>query len=349
MLIYGFLLRRTNRFSWGIQMFNILKELTKTIDTVIVLGAQNIRYILKTDLEGDAVIAYRDRNGINECRILLPVDLGKRVEHGIPKECIVVRYSYDIVSDDGYVIGRTFRDIAIGFLKSFIKPGEEIGIPFAYTDAAIFTALSRFWRLRDISRELRVFRAKKTLEDLNTINEIHIHVRKVLDKIVDVDRDVDGYLVANECFKELIRSADGVYVEPFYVSKDMISIRLSVKKGMFRIGYRWSIPLEKAVKNRVANISNVIEKVVRSISFKPRCLELVRTIRSYLRDLGLTKVKVEVCGIGTEECEYPSTSDCLYDDVDLVDGMAIKTEVILDNLIYLPKLLIIKDGRIEVI
>lgn len=323
-------------------MLDILQTLAKSTDVVIILGAPNIRYTLRIDLDSDAVVAYRGTT--NECRILVPIDAKEYVRQYIPSKCILIAYSYSVVPTQDYVIGRSFGEIVLGFLKSFVKPYEEVGVPFAYITAPLFLVLSKYWKPKDITRELRIIRSRKTSEDLDTIIKMHTTVKKTVNEIC-----VDGYQVAiDKCFKELTNVVSGIYIELMHISKGFASLYMRFKKGILRFSYRWSVPLEKNVEKLVNSVNNAVERSAKDIMIGSRCLDVVRLVRSYSQAYGIEGIEIDVCGIGTEECEYPSIPECIYEDTIMENNMVMKIEMAISKAVYIPKLFVIKDNMVEV-
>lgn len=334
------LFRLTERSSLGTYMFEILNILARDIDNIIILGEPNIRFILRLDIDNNIVIGYK--SGTRECKILVPINAKEYLEKHIPKECTIVAYSYTISPDYDYIIGKTFSDILIGFLKSFVKPSEKIGIPIRYSDTYTVLALSKYWNIKDLSKELRLLRSRKNNRDITLLRELHSMVKGIITEVSKEDINT----IAEKCFERLINIVNGVYIEILHTLKSFISMYLYIKKDIYRISYKWSIPLNKEANDLVHNVDNGINKVAKDIGIKPYCRNLVKTIKSYISFS--EPLDIEICGIGTEECEYPSISECVYNDIILENGMALKVEISLGKKIFLPKLLIFKDDLVEV-
>lgn len=320
-------------------MLNILKDLTKAVDVVIVVGPPNIRSLLGVDVEDDAAIIYR--GSTNECKIIASVSAKKYVEQVAPRECTIIAYSYDAHPIHGYALGKDFRNIVLGTLKSIARYSEYIGVPITYVDALMYSTLSKLWKIVDISRSVRVIRAKKKCDELDMFINVHGMIKKVLDECRKL-----GQHILDDCFMKLLAMFDGVYIEPLATTRNTYSLHLKAKKGIYRFSYRLAIPLDKDAENLISNINSNLEKVLKSYYTK-QCVNLIKTIKTHVQ-YHATRVSLEVCGIGTEYCEYPTTSECLYEEVYFTNGMAIKIEVGANEIVFIPKLIVIKDSKVEV-
>lgn len=321
-------------------MLNTLKDLANVVDVVVVVGAPNIRYFLGVDVEDNAVIIYR--GSTSECKVVVPVNTRKHVEQVASRVCTVIAYSYDVYPDHGYVLGRDFYTIVLSTLKTVAMRDEGIGVPIAYADALLYSALSRFWKITDISRNIRITRAKKKHDELNMFIDVHNMIKRTTD-----NQHKKGQQVVEEYLKRLSTNFDGIYIEPLISTENYYSLRLGIKRGIYRFSYRLTIPLSEDSKNLISNMSNGLENVLKDRYINP-CASLVKSIKTQMR-YGTTKVShVEICGIGTEHCEYPTTSECLYEDTYLTDGMAVKIEVAIDGTVFIPKLVVIRNGKAEV-
>lgn len=328
---------RQKRF--GATMIEQLKNLSKVVDVVGTFGSPNVRYLLKSSIEEDAMILYR--GSTNECKVLVPFNAKKIVEHIVPKNCVIVYYSYDTINSYGYVLCRNFRDIALSVIKSFAKQGEDIGVPLLYIDAALYSILLKYWRIKDISKDIRIIKSKKNDEELNTLINIHNSVKYSLNYCKNEAPDLLN------CLSSCLHSKHyGVYLEALSKSDNLITLRVLIKKDILIVSYRWSLPLSKEAEDIITNINNTIEGI--SKNFYPRkCGDLIKNIGIQLHNQGI-KASINICGIGTEECEYPTTYECLYEDAVLSDGMSLKIEVAVNENMYIPKILVIKGKKIEV-
>ncbi|MEM2296807.1 MAG: hypothetical protein QW775_01960 [Ignisphaera sp.] len=320
-------------------MIEQLKTLSEVVDVVATFGAPNVRYLLKSSIEEDSMILYR--GSTNECKVLVPFNAKKIVEHIVPKNCVIVYYSYDTINSYGYVLGRNFRDIALSVIKSFTKQGEDIGIPLLYIDASLYSILVKYWRIKDITKDIRIIRSKKNDEDLNTLINIHNSVKQLLNYCMS-----EVHNLLNCLSSQLYPKRYGIYLETLSKLDNLITLRLLIKKDILIVSYRWSLPLSKEAEDIITRINNTIESKSRNF-YSRKCADLIKNIRIQLHNQGI-KVSVNICGIGTEECEYPTTYECIYEDAVLNDGMSLKIEVVVNENMYIPKIFVIKGKKIEV-
>lgn len=321
-------------------MIEYLKSLSQVVDVVAIFGAPNIHYLLKSKIDGNAMILYR--GSTNECKILIPLNVKKFVEGVVPRNCIVVGYSYDAINMHGYVLGRSFQDIALGVIKSLAKKDEDIGVPLLYIDASSYSTLLRYWRVKDISRDIRIIRSKKSSDELNALIEVHKLVKHSLDYCKNETQNL-----LNCIFDELHPKLCGIYLETLVKLDNLVTLRLAVRKGIFIVNYRWSLPLSKEAEDLVTHIDNTLENTLKKHHSR-KCADLIKNIKAQLQQQNIKAFFVNICGIGTEECEYPSICECLYEDTVLHDGMTINIEVVVNENMYIPKFLVIRDKKIEV-
>jgi hypothetical protein len=319
-------------------MLELLRELTKSVDTIVILGSPNLRFFFKLGLDEGAVIY---RGSTDECRIVIPIRVSKDFEKFLPSRCEVVKYSYDSYPLHSYVITKSFSNTLIGVLKSFAKPGEELGVPLNYVDTPTYLALSKFWRLRDLSKDIRVLRYRK--ED-TMVREL-IELYNIIKKIVEMCRS-EGLEVERCILVKALDIFNYVGLGLLNRSSDFVTFRITLDKPPYILNYRWTIALSKKVEDVVKNIGDHVEKVSKNYYSKP-CLDLVRNLKSQLQRQGY-RVWVDICGVGTEFCEYPSLSECLYENVVIDSGAVVQLEVVVDETIYVPKLIVVRNRDIEV-
>lgn len=322
----------------------LLKLLAVDIDSVVIVGAPNIRFVTRIDLDKDnVVIAYR--KDIDECKILLPLNVREKLNKLISKECGIVYYSYDVIEKEGYVIGRSFDEILIGFLKSFIKPRTMLGIPFKYIDLLLASLLHKYWNLKDITKQIASIKMIKNHEDLTTITTIFKLFSDILKKL----RETKNSDLIAEYVKHVIKIVDAVYVEPLVISSDVISLHTYLKKNIHRFSFNTSIPLNEDVEKMVNDVDNSIRKIIEIIHIGTKCSDFYRAMKINLEKFSKLSLDIDICGVGTEVCEYPSLSNFLYDDTCVLqNGMAIKIEIKLKRTIYVAKFIAIRENKIEV-
>lgn len=319
-------------------MLDILKNLVKIVDTVVVVGEPNTRFLLRIGL-GEAAVVYR--GSTEDCKVVAPLRDSKKVEKILPSSCTPIWYSYDVQQVHGYVIARSMTDVLIGVLKSVVKQGEDIGIPLIYTDPLTFLALSRYWKVRDLSNDLRILRSKKNEEVVKDLVNMHTFVKDVVTRCRADAQDVVSCLMKN--FEQFF---DRIEFRFLTKTSDVIALQLTVDKQPYILSYRWSIPLGKQAEEMILRVDEVLEKAVQNYS--PRfCLDLVKHIKNQVQRQGL-KVSIDLCGVGTELCEYPLLNECLYEDVVVEDGMVMKIETVVNEAIYVPKILFIRNKKVEV-
>lgn len=333
---------RTPIGTYGVWMLiEVLRALAGE-GNVAILGRPNIRYLVRHSIEGDSAVVYR--SDTDECKVLVPLRELGLISSAVSKECALVGYSYNILSAHSYVLGRSFKDILIGFVKSFIRQGEELSIPFMYTDGQTLTTLSKYWALKDITRDIRVVRSKKSYSELEDLVSLQNTVKNSIKGVGHID--LQSLLL--EVLRSLTAKVSGIYIRTLQVSENFVTLYIQVEKGIYSIGYRWSIPLSSEAERVVSTVDNVLERLPKDMGYGYRCADLVKLVKSGLAMLNPKVISVDVCGLGVEECEYPSTAECLYDNVALEDGMVLKIEVELDRGIYIPKVFVFREGKIEV-
>jgi len=322
-------------------LIETLRSLSKTLDVVVVMGKPNISYMLGVYLEGDSMIVYR--GSTDECRLLIPENMKNAVARAIPENCKMLAYSYSSLPSQGYILGRSFSEVAIGVIKALAKQGETIGIPLAYVDAATYLALARFWSIRDISKDLRIARSKKRPGEIDTIIRIHNLVKDAIAQCRNTGTARD---IAKCLLLRLAESLDIVSVEPLGATRGMPSFRLRARYGIFVISYRWSIAVDPLLENTVTNTDSGLGKAMESLRSRS-CIDLVKLVKTQLQRLGV-KASIDICGVDTEECGYPSTAECLYEGAVLQNGMVLRLEATVNESIYIPKLVVVKDNNVEV-
>ncbi|MEM4553277.1 MAG: hypothetical protein QXI86_03480 [Ignisphaera sp.] len=326
----------------NIELLKSLANATNS-DSIMIIGTPNVCFIARVDIDRDnIVIAYKRTT--DECKMLVPIDAKEKLPISLQGKCSIVYYSFDLREREGYVIGRNFEEILIGFLKSFIEPNTEIGVPFRYIDSALAQILHKYWKIKDITKSLISIRAKKSYEDLENIAEIFRFILKILREL----RELQNHNIIEEYFKHVAKIVNAIYIEPLAISKDFVSIYTYIKKGIYRLSFKVSIPLSEDVKRIIEITDDILEKLLKNVITGSKCSDVYRNIVSRLDMYSGKNVYIDVCGVGTEVCEYPSLSDFLYGDCTLDSGMALVINVVLRKLIYLPKLIIVKEGIVVI-
>lgn len=319
-------------------MFDVLKELAKSIDTVVVVGIPNLKFFLKIGLGGMAIVY---RGSTDECKIVLPFKEFKIIEKLLPRKCEIVMYSYDAYQLHGYVIARNFNEVLQGVLKTITKIGEEIGVPLYYMDSTMYLTLSKFWKLRDISKDIRILRSKKNTDIIKDLIEIHNAIKEFVERCKDEGIEVVKCLLANA-----IDVFDDIGFNLMTKSKDLITLKLTFNKTPYTLDYTWSIALSKQIVDIIQSVDQLLSKNFGNY-YSKLCSDLVKAIKMQLQHKSL-KAWIDICGVGTEPCEYPSLSECLYESIVIDDGMVLKIETIVNESIYVPKLFVVKNKNIEV-
>ncbi|MEM3980346.1 MAG: hypothetical protein QXF79_03715, partial [Ignisphaera sp.] len=239
-------------------MIEYLRSLSQIVDVVAIFGEPNINYLLKSNIEGNAMILYK--GSTNECKILIPLSAKEFVKGVIPKDCIVVSYSYDTINAHGYVLGRSFQDVALGVIKSLAEKNEYVGVPLLYINASLYSTLLRYWKVKDISKDIRIVRSKKSNDELSTLIDVHNLIKHSLDQCKNETQNL-----LNCIFGKLHPKLCGIYLETLVKLENLVTLRLAVRKGVFIANYRWSLPLSRETEDAVTRVNNILENTIKKI------------------------------------------------------------------------------------
>ncbi len=281
----------------------------------------DIEYLVeKPSLKGFAMLVDLDTE---KCYLLQPLE--NTVTIGCAK---IVRYSLRPVDTSiTYVVAEDFRSALLSFVKGFVEPGSTIALRYDKTPASIYALLSQLWKVIDVSRELNKFRTRKPEQTLSSIERAALQALEIVQR-VDLCKDVNcvADVIASAITRGVTLDLSSSYI---YSNGSRALLRIVVTEhGLFRGAASTTILFEDQRTHTIrTKLENALTQIINTVTSGTPCISLVEKLENAVRAQGFTNPHIEICGLGTSFCEYPTLSDVLSEDCVLDSGLALYVEI----------------------
>ncbi len=331
-------------------MYPRLSELASKLRGIarylLLTDSSDIEYLVeKPSLEGFAMLIDLETE---ECYLLQPLRSPETID------CAkIVKYSLRPEDTSAtYIAVENFKNALLSFVKGFVEPKSTIALRYDRTPTSIYATLSQLWKVIDVSRELNRFRARKPEHVLSSIESAALRAIEVIRRI-DACRDLD-------CVATVIASviASGIMLDlpSCYIRSDenKTSLRIVVaERQLFRGAASTTILFGNHHADAIrAKLESTLIQVMNTVTPGTPCISLVERLENAVRALGFSNPRVEICGLGTSFCEYPTLSDMLAEDCVLDSGLALYIEVGLridSTELVIGRTAVLREGRARIV
>ena len=324
----------------------------------LVLGLRGVaQYLLLTDskdieyltemphLNGYVLLVNVDTE---ECYALQPL------RSSISLDCSKsVRYSYlPVASNTTYIISENFESALLSFIKGFVEPGATIALRLNNINASLYTALTQLWKLVDISKELNMFRAYKPIHLLQLTENAALKAFNIV-KRAEMCKDLECVMMA--FVRAAIQEAELDYSSCYMRREDdLIILRIvTVERGLMRGAACTTISFENSsIAQYKHRLEMALTSAVKGLVLDMPCASLIERLEKVLDTYGIRDTYIEICGLGTAFCEYPTTSDIMSEDCLLKSGLTLYVEIggfVERKRVVIGRTLIVKEEGITVV
>jgi len=283
-----------------------------------------------------------------ECYVLQPL------RSNISLNCSrSIRYSYlPIASDVTYIISENYENALLSFVKGFVEPGAAIALRLSSITAPLYIALTQLWKIVDISRELNMFRAYKPRHLWQMVESAALKAFDIVKKAEmcgDPECVVSTVVQAATWKTELDYSSCCVRKE-----HDLTILRIvTIEKGLMRGAACTTISFEDSSMTQYKRkLEMALTSAAKGLPLDAPCVTLIERLEKILNAYGVRDAYVEICGLGTAFCEYPTTSDAMSESCLLKSGLTLYVEIegfIERKRIVIGRTLIVKERGITVV
>ena len=302
-------------------MYIKLSELTAKLHGVarylLLIDPGDIEYLVgKPGLERSAMLINLNTE---ECYFLQPLENAETVD------CTkIVKYSLrPLEASVTYLAVEDYKSALLSFVKGFVEPGSTIALRYDRTPTTIYATLSQLWKVIDVSRELNKFRARKPEHALNSIEKAALRAFEVVQRIhLCSDPDCVATAMANVIARETTLDLPSCYI---YSDENRATLRIVVAEHqLYRGAASTTVFFKKQHASALrAKIENILVQIVNTVTPGTSCVSLVERLENTMRTHGFSNPHIEICGLGTSFCEYPTLDDVLSEDCVLDSGTAL--------------------------
>jgi len=324
----------------------LISKLRGVAQYILFTDPKDIEYLTEIPhLNGYSLLVNVDTK---ECYVLQPL------RSNILLNCSrSIRYSYlPIASDTTYIISENYESALLSFIKGFVEPGTTIALRLSSITAPLYIALTQLWKIVDISRELNMFRAYKPRHLWQMTENAALKAFDIVKK-AEACRD-------HECIVSTIVRAATWETELDYSScymrreHDLTILRIvTVEKGLMRGAACTTISFgNSSMALYKRKLEMALISAAKGLSLDMPCVALIERLEKILNAYGVQNAYVEICGLGTAFCEYPTTSDAMSEDCLLKSGLTLYVEIegfIERKRIVIGRTLIVRERGITVV
>ncbi len=313
---------------------------------LLLTDPSDIEYLVeKPGLEGFAMLVDLDTE---ECYLLQPLENAETID------CAkIMKYSLRPVDTSmTYIAVEDFRNALLSFVKGFVEPGSTVALRYDKTPTSIYVALSQLWKVIDVSRELNKFRARKPEHALNSIERAALQALEVTQRI-DLCRDLDcvATVIASVIARGITLDLSSCYIRSDG-SKALLRIVVAEHK-LFRGAASTTVLFENKHTSTIrTKLENTLIQVVNTVTSGTPCISLVERLENAIRAQGFSNPHIEICGLGTSFCEYPTLNDVMTEDCVLDSGSALYIEIGVkagSTELVIGRTAVLREGRAKIV
>ena len=324
----------------------LLSKLKGVAHYLLLTDPKDIEYLAETPhLNGYVLLVNVDTE---ECYVLQPL------RSSVLLDCSKsIRYSYlPVSSDTTYMISENFASALLSFVKGFVEPGATIALRLDNISAPLYMDLTQLWKLVDISRDLNMFRAYKPIHLRQLAEKAAL---KAFDIIKRIETCKDLECAVATFARSTLHEAELDYPSCYMRREgDLIILRIvTVEKGLIRGAASTTISFENgSIAQYKHRLEMALASAVKGLMLDTPCVSLIERLEKVLSTYRVQDTHVEICGLGTAFCEYPTLSDVVSEDCLLKSGLTLYVEIggfIERKRIVIGRTLIVREEGVTVV